>query len=621
MTSEQVGETAVRKPLRLWPGVAVVAVQWVARYGAPKIEPDWTIYGILASVACGLLVLLWWLFFSRAAWLERIGAVVVVVAGMLAAKALAHESIATGAMGMLFPILAIPAASLAFVVWAVVSRNWSNGTRRVAMVAAVALGWGVWTLARTDGFSGSGVNYLHWRWEPTAEERLVAAAGPGPMAPTAPAAAKGAGPEVAAKGAGPEVAAKGAAPEMAAAPKHEHSADPAPVPKPAEVRNEPMAAWPGFRGPGRDGVVPGPRIQTDWTANKPVELWRRAVGPAWSSFAVRGDLIYTQEQRGPDEVVSCYRLATGEPVWMHKDAARFWESNGGPGPRGTPEFARGRVYTFGGTGILNALDADTGAVAWSRNAAKEAGTTLPTWGYSSSPLVVGEMVVVASSGRIVAYDAATGARRWMGPKAGASYSTPRLVTEGGTAQLVLLSAVGVTSFAPADGTQLWRHEWEGYPIVQPGLTPDGDLLISVKDQSGLRRLNVARGGEGWKVEERWTTMGLKPYFSDFVVHRGHAYGFDGGILSCIGLEDGKRKWKGGRYGHGQMVLLAAQDLLLVLSEEGEVALVSATPEKFREVGRFKAIEGKTWNHPVVAGEVLLVRNGEEMAAFRLPVER
>ena len=200
-----------------------------------------------------------------------------------------------------------------------------------------------------------------------------------------------------------------------------------------------------------------------------------------------------------------------------------------------------------------------------------------------------------------------------------SYSSPQLVTIDGVAQILLLSATGATSVAPADGTLLWEHAWPGTPIVQPALTADGDVLISVSDRqgNGMRRIAVAHGPGGWTVEERWTSNGLKPYFNDFVVHKGHAFGFDGSILACIDLEDGKRKWKGGRYGHGQLVLLPDQDLLLVLSEEGELALVGATPDQFTELARFPAIEGKTWNHPVLVGDVLLVRNGEEMAAFRL----
>ena len=150
---------------------------------------------------------------------------------------------------------------------------------------------------------------------------------------------------------------------------------------------------------------------------------------------------------------------------------------------------------------------------------------------------------------------------------------------------------------------------------------DGDMLISVlggTGGAGIRRIGVAQTSGKWTTEERWTSNGLKPYYNDYVVHKGHAYGFDGTILSSIDLSDGQRKWKGGRYGGGQLVLLADQDVLLVMSEEGEVALVSATPDQFTELARFKALDGKTWNHPVVVGDVLLVRNGEEMAAFRLP---
>jgi hypothetical protein len=134
---------------------------------------------------------------------------------------------------------------------------------------------------------------------------------------------------------------------------------------------------------------------------------------------------------------------------------------------------------------------------------------------------------------------------------------------------------------------------------------------------GTRRIAVTNGDGGWTLNERWTSTGLKPYFNDFVVHKGHAFGFDGSILASIDLQDGRRVWKGGRYGNGQLMLLPDQDVLLVLSEEGELALVAATPDQFKEIARFPAIHGKTWNHPVLVDDVLLVRNGEEMAAFRL----
>jgi len=151
---------------------------------------------------------------------------------------------------------------------------------------------------------------------------------------------------------------------------------------------------------------------------------------------------------------------------------------------------------------------------------------------------------------------------------------------------------------------------------------EGELLLSVlgsaMGSSGTQRLAVDHTSGKWSIQQRWISSGLKPYFNDFVVHKGFAFGFDGSILAAIDLQDGKRVWKGGRYGAGQMVVLADQDLLLLTSEEGELALVRATPDQFTEVARIKGIEGKTWNHPVVVGDVLLVRNGEEMAAFRLP---
>ncbi len=491
------------------------------------------------------------------------------------------------------------------------------------MVATILCASGAWALVKTGGFTASRFHSdLHWRWAKTAEDRLVAVSGnaPGALPPAGTAVETPAKPPVAKSVNAPEKR----PPDQAAAktPEKQLVAKAGIAPEPARpVEPETLAVWPGFRGPHRDDIVSGVRINTDWKTSPPVALWRRPVGPGWSSFAVRGGLIYTQEQRGPDEVVACYNLTTGEPVWAHRDATRFWESNGGPGPRGTPTLSKDRVYTFGATGVVHALNADNGAVIWSRNAASDTGMKIPHWGLSSSPLVIEDAVIIGVSGQLAAYDRDTGARRWVGPAHGASYSSPHLVTIDGVAQVLLLSEAGVTSVALADGTPLWEHAWKGYPIVQPALTADGDILMSVSDSSGTRRIAAARGPGGWKVEERWTSMGLKPYFNDFVVHNGHAFGFDGSILACIDLKDGKRVWKGGRYGNGQLILLPDQDVMLVLSEEGELALVKATSDQFTELARFPAIEGKTWNHPALAGDVLLVRNGEQMAAFRLALAR
>ena len=574
MTNVQTDESTRQNPLRLWPGVVAVSLQWVVRFGVPIVMPEAIAFGVIGGLVGGLAIVVWWAFFSRASRSDRWGAVVLMIVALVVTSQLVHESIATAMMGMMFIVYAIPVLSLPFVVWAVTTRNFPDRPRRVAMVATILLACGGWTLVRTGGFTGELDQDFAWRWTDTPEERLLAKGGDEPtVLPSASA--------VAATGAG----------------------------------------WSGFRGRDRNSMVPGISIATDWSTSPPVELWRRALGPGWSSFAVHGDLFYTQEQRGDDEVVACYDLSTGEPVWKHRDAARFWEANAGAGPRGTPILSDGRVYTLGGTGILNVLEAGDGTLVWSRNAASDTEVKVPHWGFAGSPLVVDDVVVVAAAGTLVGYDLATGAPRWFGPPGGDGYSSPHLLTIEGVAQVLLMDGDGATSVAPADGGLLWEHPWPGGSrIVQPALTANGDILISAGEESGgsgLRRITVAQGAGGWTVDERWTSMGLKPYFNDFVVHKGHVFGFDRSIMACVAVEDGKRKWKGGRYGFGQLVLLPDQDVLLVLSERGELALVAATPDRFTELARFPAIEGKTWNHQVIVGDILLVRNGEEMVAFRL----
>ena len=604
MTIAQTGEPTPRKPLRLWPGVVAVVLLCLVRFGVPIFMPEDFAFAILGGLLCALAIVVWWAFFSRAPMLERWGAVVLAIVALLATSRIIHVSISTGMMGMMFPIYAIPFVSLALGVWAVASRRLSDRPRRATMVATILLACGVFALLRTNGVSGAGSD-LAWRWSKTPEQRLLAQTVEEPAAPAPPAA--------------PDAAPAASPAAPAALP-----AAPAKLPA-APAAAETGAGWPGFRGPHRDAIVPGVRIATNWSASPPVQLWRRPIGPGWSSIAVRGDLLYTQEQRGDDEIVACYNATTGKPVWKHRDAARFWESNAGAGPRATPTLSNGRVYTFGATGILNALDARNGAVVWSRNAASDTGMKVPGWGFASSPLVVDDAVIVAAAGKLAAYDLSTGKPRWFGPNGGDGYSSPQMFTIDGVAQILLMSAHGAASVAPADGTLLWEYPWPSNTrIVQPALASDGGVLMSFGEAlggSGMRRVAVAHGPGGWTAAERWTSNGLKPNFNDFVVHHDHAFGFDGTILACIDLTDGKRKWKGGRYGSGQLVLLPDQDVLLVLSEEGELALVAAAPDQFTELARFPAIEGKTWNHPALAGDVLLVRNGQEMAAFRLSLAR
>ncbi len=562
------------KPVRLWPGVALAGVQLIIRFFLPVLLPDALEIMMFGSLITGLLIFIWWAFFSRAARIERFGCIALCIAALVLTSFFLHDSIAQAGMGMMFPLLAIPVQGLVLVGWAVIRRFIPFRMRRLSLAAVILMSTGFWALIRTGGFNADVDHDFLWRWEKSPEELLLQSGG--------------------------------SAVQVNA----------------AAVLPETEPEWPGFRGPHRDGIVrKAALVSENWTSSPPIELWRRPVGPGWSSFAVHGGLVYTQEQRGEEEMVSCYRLKTGEAVWQHADSARFWESNGGAGPRGTPTLHQGRVYTLGGTGIINALNASDGSVIWSRNGAEDTHTQAPYWGFSASPLICEDAVIAALAGSLISYDLESGRPRWVKPDTSFEcYSSAHLYEQFDQKQILLQKEKGVISLSPEDGALVWEHAWKGFPIVQPAIADNGDLLISVDDRGGMRRISVRQAQNGWQVDSLWTSAGIKPYFNDSAVHKGCVYGFDGPFLACMDIRDGSKKWRGRtRYGRGQLVLLADQDLILVLSEKGDIALVKASPDHFTELARMPALNGKTWNHPVVVDDILLVRNAQEMAAFRLPL--
>jgi outer membrane protein assembly factor BamB len=341
-------------------------------------------------------------------------------------------------------------------------------------------------------------------------------------------------------------------------------------------------------------------------------------------MAVVGDRLFTQEQRGDTEAVVCLDTATGHEVWSHEDRARFWDGVSGAGPRATPAFDGGRIYSLGGTGILNCLDAATGKRLWTRNIAEESGASVPGWGFSGSPLVTGPLVVVYAGGPnekgLLAYRADTGQTVWHAAAGQMSYSSPQLVSLGGQEQILMLSDGGLFAVDPASGKSLWTAgtPTPGAPLsLQPHALNDSQILATSPADFGLALVDLTRTGDTWEAIKRWGSGEIHPSFNDFVICKGYIFGFNEAIFACLDIENGKRRWKKGRYGHGQVVLLAEQELLIVLAETGDVVLLTTNPDRLEEIGRFKAIEGKTWNHPAIAHGRLYVRNAEEMACYEL----
>ncbi len=401
--------------------------------------------------------------------------------------------------------------------------------------------------------------------------------------------------------------------------KNQGTAD-APALPPAEATD-----FPEYRGRKRDGIVIGPTLSRDWQTKPPAGLWpKQPIGGGFAAFAVAGPLLVTIEQRRDKEAVVAYDAVTGKQRWQHEYDANFKEALGGPGPRATPTIADGMVYSLGATGNLVCLDAATGERRWAVNILED-NDNIP-WGMSGSPLVYDKVVVVNSgcqregvTGRgLVAYDRATGQQVWQAGDGKAGYSSPMLATLGGGRQVLILDGEALAGHDAADGRELWRFPWpthQNINVAQP-LVIDGDrVYISSGYGHGGALLRIENAQGQWTATPVWQNLKLRCKFTSPVLYRGHIYGIDEGLLTCLDVETGKQKWRDGRYGHGQLLLTG--DLLVILAEDGKLALVEATPEGHRELAKMPALEGKTWNLPALSRGIVYLRNDHEMACFDL----
>ncbi|MBN8627132.1 MAG: PQQ-like beta-propeller repeat protein [Planctomycetes bacterium] len=397
---------------------------------------------------------------------------------------------------------------------------------------------------------------------------------------------------------------------------------------------------PSFLGPTHDGkfrLPAGKKLARDWTARPPKQLWRVPIGRGWSSFAVVGDYGFTQQQIGDEEFeqVTCYDLKNGKVAWSHNDAPGHYWALGGYGPRATPFFHEGWLFTLGSAGLLQCFDAATGKVVWKHDVVTETSAPIPDWGKSSSPLIVktqahGDVVVVSVGGgdgkSLVAYRAADGTVAWSGGDDPSGYATPVEAVLGGMRQILIVNAQAITGHDVETGRVLWRYDsWSGGnpKVPQPIVLDDRRVFISAGYGVGCRMLEITKDGDAWKVDEKYKSTRFKPKFMNPIVRDAFAYGLDDGeFLMCVDVQSGTVKWRSKRdndYGHGQILMV--DDLLVVLCEHGDVALVEAKPDGFNELGRFPALPtGVSWNQPVLIGTRLLVRNDEEAACYELPTE-
>jgi outer membrane protein assembly factor BamB len=382
--------------------------------------------------------------------------------------------------------------------------------------------------------------------------------------------------------------------------------------------------WTNFRGPNRDGRYDEMAVLTSWPASGLTPIWKQPIGVGYSSFVIADGRAYTIEQRRRQEVVAAYDVATGRELWTQGWSAEFNDETG-DGPRATPTWDDGRIYALGATGELRCLDAKTGVVAWRRNILSENGASNLQWAMAASPLIVDDKVIVLPGGpagkSVVAYNKLSGAPVWKSQGDPQAYVSPMLLTLAGRRQIVVVSSSRVLGLVPEDGSLLWSYPWDtdmGINVSQPIQVDKNRFFISAGYGKGAALVEVSGSGNNFSAKTLWENINMKNKFNSSVLHEGHIYGLDEGILSCLDVSTGTRKWKGGRYGYGQVILASGH--LIITSDTGELALVKATPDQYTEVARFKALDGQTWNYPAIANGKLLVRNSTQMAAYNIAAQ-
>lgn len=472
-----------------------------------------------------------------------------------------EEAGAVGAVDLLFVILIVVAP----LIWLLFLSRLPWNVRLIGSIALIAL----LALFKMDGHTGSFFPQFSWRWSKKSATEI---------------------PEITGK-----VAEEGTI-----------------------IVTEGQENFPRFLGAQMRNWIQGSLLPKDWPQSSPKELWRKQIGEGWAAFSVAGGYAYTMEQRGTQETTLCYELRTGNVVWVHGEDVRFEESMGDDGPRSTPTVVDGKVFSLGATGILNCLDARTGERFWGKDILAEAQHQIPTWAKSCAPLVVDGKVIVSlgkeATQNLAAYDVKSGALIWRSGDYSSSYASPVLATLAGKRQIVAYQQMSVGGYDIESGEVLWSFEVGGRQGNCASPLIVGDTVVVSKGYGhGTHRIGIRKNEGGFEATEMWKSLKLKAKFANMVIKDGYLYGLNDGRMTCLNLEDGKASWRGSNFGHGQ--LLGVGNHMIVQTENGPLKILELNPKREVVVQTIDALEHRTWNHPVLAGNILLVRNDREAVAF------
>ncbi len=387
----------------------------------------------------------------------------------------------------------------------------------------------------------------------------------------------------------------------------------------AEPGSGSTADWPQWRGPNRDGLAPTSHIAKAWTEAGPKQVWRRPLGEGFSGISVSGSRAYTMYATQNNEYVVCLNTTDGSEVWSLRTGAKFMEGHGN-GPRCTPTIDGDRIYTMGASGELLAVEAETGQVIWKHNLRRKFKSQRPSWGFTSSPLIEGNMVLVEGGGSgersLMAFDKESGDVVWTAGSDPIGYSSPIPVDVHGVRQILFFTGSALVSVAPLNGQIYWRYEWPNDHHINPAspvfIGPDRVFVSSGYDTGGAV-VEITKTEAGPGVSEVWFSKGMQNHFNSSIHHEGFLYGFDDSIFKCIAADTGEEQWKTRGYGKGS--LMFADGHLIVLSDDGKLALVEANPTTHVEVARAQVLSGRCWTSPSLARGLLYLRSLEEIVCL------